>query len=501
MSEVFTNQNLSRLSNSIMFRCEFDWEETRMAQVFRSLVIVIICTCLFAVQPVAGQEKSDKIDWQSDLAVLERELPKSHLNAFHTLSAAQFHKMVKELAARSANATDRQMLAGLMEITAAIGDSHSGIHSLPAKLRFSIVPISLYVFADGLGVIAAAPEYRDIVGARVISINGHASADVVRHMKLLTEGTNDSTRLAFVPTRLMRPELLYYEGLAATPDQYELVVEKDGQTLKRKLAVLGRKADGSPITGGFSIQPLPAANSDWLSAAPEVRPLWLQAINKHFWYSEIPEQNALYVQDNLVLNEDNGQTFNSFFQEVFEKIGSRGYKTVILDLRLNGGGNNMLFQSLKETFKSLPVFQTKGSFFVITGRLTQSAAQNFTTFLERNTKAIFVGEPTGERPNHYGDAEAITLPSSGIEINLSRKYWEDSQPGDPRLWTAPAIQAPLTLRLFRDGSDPALEAIWRYRRTRSEGRSQRSEVGGQRSEVGQRSEGRSQRSEVRNRKS
>jgi hypothetical protein len=443
---------------------EFDQEETKMVQIFRSLVIVIIGACLFTVRPVAGQQNG-KIDWKSDLTFLERELPKSHLNAFHTMSAAQFHKMVQELAARSGKATDRQMLAGLMKITAAIGDSHSGIHSLPANLRFSIVPINLYVFADGLGVIAAEPEYKDLVGGRVISINGHASADVVRHLKLLTEGTNDSTRLAFVPTRLIRPELLYYEGLAATPDQYDLVVEKDGQTLKRKLAVLGRKADGSPITGGLSIQPLPAANSDWLSAAPEARPLWLQGTNRHFWYSEIPEQGALYVQDNLVLNEDSGQTFSSFFDEVFQKIGSGGYKRVILDLRLNGGGNNMLFQPLKEAFRSLPIFQTKGSFYVITGRLTQSAAQNFTTFLERNTKAIFVGEPTGERPNHYGDAETITLPSSGIEISLSRKYWEDSQPGDPRLWTAPMIQAPLTLGLFRQGRDPALEAIWRYERT------------------------------------
>jgi hypothetical protein len=448
---------------------EYRSEEKNMSLVVRSLFIFIIGACLSTALTVA-QDKSGKIDWKIDLVFLEKELPKAHLNAFHTLSAEQFHKMVQQLAARTDKATDRQMLAGLMKITAAIGDSHSGIHSLPANLRFSIVPLSLYVFADGLGVIAAAPEYRDLVGARVISINGHASADVIRHMKLLTEGTNDSTRLAFVPTRLVRPELLYYEGLAATPDQYDLVVEKDGQTLKRKLAALGRKPDGSPITGGLSIQPLPVATSDWLSAAPGVRPLWLQATNKYFWYTEIPDQNALYVQDNLVLNPDSGQTFTSFFRAVFQKIESRGYKTVILDLRLNGGGNNMMFQSLKEAFKSMPMFQTKGSFFVITGRLTQSAAQNFTTFLERNTKAIFVGEPTGERPNHYGDAEVITLPSSGIEINLSRKYWEDSQPGDPRLWTAPTIPAPLTLQLFREGRDPALEAIWHYLRTQPEKR-------------------------------
>ena len=101
---------------------------------------------------------------------------------------------------------------------------------------------------------------------------------------------------------------------------------------------------------------------------------------------------------------------------------------------------------------------------IVRGTVTagESLERHLQVTLQENTKAIFVGEPTGERPNHYGDAAAITLPSSGIEINLSRKYWEDSQPGDPRLWTAPTIPAPLTLQLFRDGRDPALEAIWRY---------------------------------------
>ena len=133
----------------------------------------------------------------------------------------------------------------------------------------------------------------------------------------------------------------------------------------------------------------------------------------------------------------------------------------MLDLRLNGGGDNTLFEPLRERFKTLPAFQTRGRFFVIIGRLTQSAAQNLTTFLERNTKAIFVGEPTGESPNHFGDPELLQLPSSGISINLSRKRWNDSFPGDQRPWTAPTLPAPLTLRDFRAGRDPALEAIWK----------------------------------------
>jgi hypothetical protein len=59
------------------------------------------------------------------------------------------------------------------------------------------------------------------------------------------------TRSAFVVTRLIRPELLFYESFAERPDQYEVVVQKDGKTSARTLPVLGRQPDGSPITGGF----------------------------------------------------------------------------------------------------------------------------------------------------------------------------------------------------------------------------------------------------------
>jgi hypothetical protein len=190
-------------------------------------------------------------------------------------------------------------------------------------------------------------------------------------------------------------------------------------------------------------------------------PLWLRNPDKQFWFADVPERSALYVQDRFVLDEANGQSLAAFFQDVFRRIERSRYQTIVLDIRLNGGGDNTLLEPLKASFRSIGAFQTKGRFYVIIGRFTQSAAENFTTFLERNTKAIFVGEPTGESPNHYGDPDTIELPSSGISINLSRRRWNDSDPGDHRDSTYPAILAPLTLDDFRKGRDPALEAIWK----------------------------------------
>jgi hypothetical protein len=427
-------------------------------------VAIMLTVGLFQLPALTAQSVANRIDWSGDLKFFEVEFPKAHIDAFHAMKRDHFHQMVNSLIARASQSTDRQMVAGLMRITSAIGDSHSGIHSIPANLRFANVPIGVYVFGDQLGIVAGAPEYKDLIGGNIISINGHSVREVVQHMKLLTEGTNDMTRSAFVVTRLIRPELLFYEGFAERRDQYDLVVQKDGKTIARTLPVLGRHPDGSPITGGFSmftLLPAQGSDSDWISAAPSELPLWLENMDKQYWSADLPERSALYIQDRQVLDEKNGQSFAAFFQKMFQKIEQGRYKTIVLDIRLNGGGDNTLFGSLEPNFKSIPAFQSKGRFFVIIGRLTQSAAQNFTTFLEQNTKAIFVGEPTGESPNHYGDPDPIELPSSGISVNLSRKWWNDSVLGDHRPWTQPAIPAPLTLDDFRKGHDPALEAIWK----------------------------------------
>jgi hypothetical protein len=210
----------------------------------------------FLLVAPAAESIPKKIDWVSDLRFFESEFPKAHVDPFHALTREHLHQMVSSLVDRASQSTDRQMVAGLMRITSAIGDSHSGIHFIPPNLRFTNVPIGLYLFGDQPGIVESAPEYRDLAGGSILSINGYPAKQLVQHMKSLSEGTNDMTRSAFVVTRLMRPELLFYEGLAKRPDQYDVVVLKDGKTIARTLPAMGRQADGSPLTGGFAL-PLP----------------------------------------------------------------------------------------------------------------------------------------------------------------------------------------------------------------------------------------------------
>lgn len=66
--------------------------------------------------------------------------------------------------------------------------------------------------------------------------------------------------------------------------------------------------------------------------------------------------------------------------------------------------------------------------FVVIGRHTFSAAQNTATLLDRHTDAVFVGEPSGSRPNFVGETAPFVLPCSGVRANVSDVYWQTSWP-------------------------------------------------------------------------
>ena len=128
-------------------------------------------------------------------------------------------------------------------------------------------------------------------------------------------------------------------------------------------------------------------------------------------------------------------------------------------MRWNGGGNTLLSQQLLRRLIASKRLSRRGALFVIIGGLTFSAAQNTVTAIERETSAIFVGEPTGSRPNFIGERIDFELPYSKVRANAADLYWQTSWPTDYRTWTAPDIYAPPTFEAFRRNQDPALDAI------------------------------------------
>jgi hypothetical protein len=203
------------------------------------------------------------------------------------------------------------------------------------------------------------------------------------------------------------------------------------------------------------------APAEWLDAAEPAdapAPLWLRAPDNKHWFAYLPASGTLYVQYNAVRDKPE-ETVAEFFDKVFTFADARQVDRFVLDIRRNGGGNGYLNQPIIHGLIKRERINQPGKLFAIIGRATYSAAMMLTDDLEKHTKALFVGEPTGASPNMYGDAELIVLPNSGLEVWASALHWVYSEPRDNRPWIAPDIPAELSSADYRARRDPALEAV------------------------------------------
>jgi hypothetical protein len=187
-------------------------------------------------------------------------------------------------------------------------------------------------------------------------------------------------------------------------------------------------------------------------------PLYLSRLDTPYWTTQLDDLKALYVQVNKV--RDRGEEgFAAFSKRVQRESSKDNIRHLIVDFRHNGGGNGYLTRHLIRALTFFDASPNKGQLFIIIGRSTFSAAQNMITDLDRVTNAVFVGEPSGSRPNAIGERTSFTLPFSQVSGSFSSQLHQQSHPEDHRIWIAPDIPTGLTSVDFFRGHDPALDAI------------------------------------------
>jgi hypothetical protein len=417
-------------------------------------------------QDAASSRKLTDERWREDLKFLSEEMPKRHANLFHSMSSEHFHRYIETLSEDVPKLSDQQITTRIAQLISTVGDGHTGVNALPLFLRRRYYPLKLYIYSDGVFVQATDPAHEEILGARLVEIDGHAVAEVLDRVEKITDGTNEFARKDFMPFRMVRPETLQTLDLVKDGEHAPYTFEKDGRRFTVILEPMGRSKDGTPIAGGIWDGPGVKPGTGWRDArgfATRPTPLWLKRPEEAYWYEYVPASRTLYVQCNAVTDTEK-ETLAGFFERVFAFADRHLVDRFVLDLRMNGGGDNTLLMPVIHSFIRHERINRRGNFFTIIGRRTQSAAQNFVNLLQIHTNTIFVGEPTGESPNHYGDPEPLLLPNSQIRINVASVWWQDMGPRDHRPWTPPDIPAELSSKSYANNVDPAMDAILAYPR-------------------------------------
>ena len=426
-----------------------------------SLLASLLVSAALVAQAPTSRAAPTAAEWRADLDFLEREMPIRHRNLYHHTSPAAFQHEFAAIRALIPHGSRAEIVTAFMRLGTMVQDAHTGISPDTPALAFENLPVAFYQYDDGLFVQSTDSAHANLLGTRVLRI-GRLSADsAIEVAATVTDASNPMTVAAFVPFRLAHPDMLYALRVTERPDRTTLVFDRDGTRDTVTLHSLGRDSTGAPVKGGTWYWPGPRPGVPWLDSrdrSAEKSPLWLQHPDSIGWSRYLDASRTLYVQCNQI-GDPPQESFDDFFARVLKRADSSDVERLVLDLRLNGGGNNELLDAAIPYFVRSTIAQTRGHFFVITGRLTQSAAQNFVNRLELYTRAIFVGEPTGESPNMYGDAVRFSLPHSKMRVSLSSLWWQDMGPRDDRMWTGPHLSARLTSADYRANRDPAVETI------------------------------------------
>lgn len=393
--------------------------------------------------------------WRPDLQLLVRELPHRHPAPFLNVSRARWDSAATALDRRLPALTRNQALVGFMQLVAMLGDAHTNLEP-PPQLGLRFYPLELHAFEDGLFVRRAGSAHASLVGAKVLRIGRASTADAMAAIATVTPHENEGWVRAWGPFQLMIPEMLDGLGLASDVERLNLVVERDGQVDTVVVSPAGRIADQ------HGHGPTPIDMRDWRSMRTAAEPWWEQRPGQPLWWTHDPATRTVYACMRAVVPAPNSATNRSHWDRLFALVDSVAPARFVLDIRDNTGGNGALNRYPVQQILRRPALDRRDKLFVIIGRSTFSAGQQFANLLEAWTQATFVGEPTGQRPSQYGDHRPLVLPASGLTVQISTVFHQAPNEFDTRAFVPPRVYAPLDSRSYRDGVDPAMAAILKF---------------------------------------
>lgn len=420
----------------------------------RQIATAALCALLIAVSATARATPwDDTADRITDIDAVHAFMKATHPDLYHHTKQAEMDAYVATFRRDAAKMSWPRYVMGVYRLIRLVGDGHTAIFPFPeAGPGFDTrIPILTEAFADGLYVVAADAPYRDAVGAKIIAVNGKPTADVVRTFADYWPHENEMWVVRWLPAMLRRPGYLLGTGLA-TGDVTFTIAGKDGA--RRDIAV-------KPIAAAED----EAQQKNWVRARDESKLTKLTPLHgtdTPFGFHHIKDRKAVYA---VYRQSDDSETEKvaAFAARLFKYIDENPIDRLIIDIRENGGGDNYKNQALLLAMIKSRKIDRPGHLFILTGRQTFSAAQNFANQAERWTQALFVGEPTGSSPNHFGDAKQFELPATKLSVIVATLRWQDSDPKDTRIWIRPDIVARDTFADYTAGRDTALEAALAYR--------------------------------------
>jgi hypothetical protein len=415
-------------------------------------LLVVASLAMVALVSSAQARPSAASTAAEDVRELGASIAELHPDPFRSVTRRRFQAEVEELARRAPSLSRNELLVGVLRIIALLGprNGHTGLfpgdpsHTSP----LSLYPLRLYHFTDGVFVVDARD--RTLVRNRLVAIEETPVERVLELVRPLTPSDNRWNTRGLAPHFLLSADVLDGLGVTDGTGPASFTFERPGGAT---VDVQLRPMPGPQYANAFA-DPHHGHNPSSLPHAP--RPLYLAGSARPIWARKLASGRVVYVGYNSVVAPS-----HAFVRSLERLVHGPKVRRVVVDVRLNGGGDNTTYGPLTSILDS-PAIDRRGKLYVLIGRATFSAAANFAAELDRDTRATFVGEPTGGGVETYGDTFPLHLPTLGWNVYIAARYHHRKRnANDRRLAVGPDIRVDLTSVRYFAGRDPVLERALR----------------------------------------
>lgn len=418
----------------------------------RNVLLQAIAVLFFLLSPACTAQQLTTAQWQEDLDFLQATVHEEYSFLFKKISANDFDAQVASLRATIPELEAHEIMVGFARLIASFEYGHTVLGYWEGKVPFHELPLVLYHFDDGVYLQGVHRKYANLAGARLLEIEGIPIERALELIRPVVPAENEMFVKAYGIHYLTYPEFLHSQKIIPeNKKSIVLTLEKQGKVFKETIEAV--PSERFPRRYGMVVP-----GEEWIeSRDTTTTPLYLKNLERISYYEYLPTEKALYVRQSQIMDDEQAD-IPTFFGEVFEFVEQNEVEKFILDLRLNGGGNNYKNKPIVTGVIETEQINQPGKFMVIIGRRTFSACQNLVNELSTYTNAVFVGEPTAENINFYGDNRPVTLPNSGLNAYMSFAWWQDKPQWENGPWLAPHLATGMTFEQYRSNADPALEA-------------------------------------------
>ncbi|WP_297693621.1 hypothetical protein [uncultured Eudoraea sp.] len=410
-----------------------------------SRYFLLIFLILFAKNmnsQVSTEQLVEDIDQLYSLIITE------HVDPYWNNSKDNFLKTIKNAKEiiQKKETCDESCYVEIFKIVAALNESHSYVSSKSRYKLFGYLPITIKWFEDGLFVVKTSTDYEELLGHKIISINGTDIKEVFEKIKLVIPHTNSSRIKKYIGSYLHLPGLLYGLGISDKSDEAKFTLEKNGTQIRRLVKNLSPEDEENT-----TFKTIPGGDT-----------YFQRNLSDYYWFDYNSEQKLVYFQYNRIGNMES-ESSTAFANRLWAAVDSVAVDKFVLDLRYNGGGSFPYSLKFIQGIVDRPKINKRGKLFIITGYDTFSAAITMVNQLEQRTEAIIIGEYPCASPSHPGDPENYTLENSGIEVSLSSLYHPTVFMNDKRNATILDKHFQLFWDDYNKGIDPNIDFILNYK--------------------------------------